>query len=486
MYRHHNRSQIGSFAICYQLTVCVCSVCSILFVAPCDVCNLVVVLSCRKYRLLTVLMSPDNSWENYKIDLQKQQRRKTHCIPFFGQFLTALSQENSLEDFDTGRPRGAWGNSPVPAVSTASLRQANLSGTSISLPDISVAVSASKTDYSDEPLHALRLLPLTSSLSASDIHKLSESSITDGSQPTVTNIHQTSRQDRKSKHQREDSATWESLPNSQTSVAQRKRQSSLSNDQALNDSAIAMDCDPPKNSSETTISNDPQSDSPYELSTIELNFDDDHSNIFNGSFLSTDENNPSTISLDGIAAEAISSDEESFDEEDSEDEEELVRVFHRSSFGSLSQAGILFGASPPPLPQKPLIDDEIQSLPSSIPDQDQRTTTSSEPSLPTPDSAVDSDDRRTHNRSYSDGTPLSPRASPLKTMSAITGDITRQTAFHLEATTPHLILLEKYKFFSQKYRANFPERTKLRHIIKEANVLTENELFNLSRKRESL
>ena len=473
--------QIGSFAIRYQLT-CVCVVCSILFVAPCDVCNLVVVLSCRKYRLLTALMSTDSSWENYKIDLQKQQRRRTHCIPFFGQFLTALSQENSLEDFDTRRPQGAWGNSPVPDVTASSLRQANLSGTSISLPDISVAVCSSKTEYSDESL-PLRLLPLTSSQSASDIHKLSESSITDGIQPTVANIHQTSRQDRQSKHQREDSATWESLPNSQTSVAHRKRQSSLSNDQALNDSAIAMDCDP-KVSSETTISNDPQSDSPYELSTIELNFDDDHSNIFNGTFLSTDEN-PSTISLDGIAAEAISSDEESFDEEDSDDEEELVRVFHRSSFGSLSQAGILFGASPPP--QKPALIDEDRSLPSSsTPDQDQHTTTSSEPSLPTPDSAVNSDDRRTHNRSYSDGTPLSPRASPLKTMSAVTGDSTRLPAFHLEATTPHLILLEKYKFFSQKYRANFPERPKLRQIVKEANVLTEDELYNLSRKRESI
>ena len=34
-------------------------------------------------------------------------------------------------------------------------------------------------------------------------------------------------------------------------------------------------------------------------------------------------------------------------------------------------------------------------------------------------------------------------------------------------------------------KANFPERPKLRHITKEAHVLTENELFNLSSKRES-
>ena len=459
--------------------MCTLYVCSVVFVVPCDVCNTVVVLPCRKYRLLTALMSPDNSWASYKVDLQKQQRRKTHCIPFFGQFLTALSQENSLEDFDTKRPQGAWGNSPVPTVTIASLRRANLSGNSISLPDISVASDASKMDYSDEPLHNLRLLPLTSSQSASDILKLSESSIVDGDQPTVTNIHQTSQQDRRSKHQREDSATWESLPNSQTSVSQRKQQSSLLDDQALNDSAIGMDCDP-KVCSETTISNDPQSDSTYELSTIELHFDDDH-DIFNSSFLSTNDNNPSAISLDCIAAEAISSDEDSFDEEDSDDEEELARVFRVSSFGTLSQAGILFGASPPQ--KQTLSDDEDdRSLPNSTPEQDQCNTTSSEPSLPTPDSA---DDRRTHNRSYSDGTPLSPRASPLKSLSAITGDITRQTAFHLEATTPHLILLEKYKFFSQKYRANFPERPKLRHITKEAHVLTENELFNLSSKRES-
>lgn len=439
----------------------------------------------RKFRLLVALMSTDNNWGNYRADLQKHQRRKAYCIPFFGEFLTALSQENSREYYDARQPRRGWEHSPVATSNASNLFKSKISGTSISLPDIACSLEVSTMDY-PEPLHALRLLPLTSSQSASDIHKMSESSIiSDGHQPTRTTLTNISQNSQPSSKQRLDSTTWESLDSSQNSVTQKKPLG-LADDPALADSAIAMECDPKQ---DEATSNDMEC--PYQLSTIELTFEDkDEDTAFNGSFLSSD-GDPSTISLNAISAEPVSSDDEPYEDEDSDDEEELERVFQCDPDASaVSKAGLLFVPSLSPDLQSRLHVVMTDSKQNGYdmggkftPEQEHSNTTSSEPSLPSPDL---SEDRHPagHNRSYSDGTPLSPPLlGTLKTLvSAEQSEL--QTLLH--PTTPYLILLNKYQYFSRKYQSVVTERPRLRHVIKNKRALSENELFSLSCKREPL
>ena len=338
---------------------------------------------CRKLKFLIGLMSADNSWSRYCSNLEKHQRSKTQCIPFFGQFLTALSQENSLSDLDVKRLQldSAWGQPPTKSGSGSNLVRNRVSGTSLSLPDLSS--SSDTTSDTPEPLHTLRLLPLTASQSDSNVQNLSESSIADSHQPTQTTLTELPQVPLQDSKQRIDSAAWESLQSSQASVDKNKQQQSMLNDSTLADSAIAVDSvsnNSSKHSPSITAPNEMQVDETnmefnvYELATLEVAFESWDESVFNGSFLSSSGDTLSSSSLNAVHPEGM--DESAVLEESVDSDSESESVINEDSMACITQeasydsmhsefSGILFAhaqqesaGDPPPWPITQLVGDQ--------------------------------------------------------------------------------------------------------------------------------
>ena len=57
----------------------------------------------RKFEDLSRLMSEEDNWRTYKIELKEIASSKNHCVPFLGQFLTQIVQQETVNDLKSHR-----------------------------------------------------------------------------------------------------------------------------------------------------------------------------------------------------------------------------------------------------------------------------------------------------------------------------------------------------------------------------------------------